>query len=70
MVLGCNSFSRVDMFYSLKRDDIVVLEVNTIPGLTKTSLLPKAANACGIEFDDLVFKMLQSAFRREKCLKR
>ncbi len=68
--LECNCFSRIDMLYSETKDEIFVLELNTIPGLTKTSLLPKAARTIGIEFDELVSKMLQSALKREKCLKK
>ena len=36
-----------------------VLEVNTIPGMTPTSLLPDAARAAGLSFDDLVLKIVQ-----------
>ncbi|MBU1887631.1 MAG: D-alanine--D-alanine ligase [Candidatus Omnitrophica bacterium] len=58
--LGARFFSRVDMI--LTEDNIpVVLEVNTIPGLTETSLLPKAAQAAGIDFNKLVIKILESA---------
>jgi D-alanine-D-alanine ligase len=39
------------------------LEINTIPGLTETSLLPKAASEQGIEFDELVWKLIQTAWR-------
>lgn len=67
--LNCNSFSRVDMIYSPFRKECYLLEVNTIPGLTRMSLLPKAAEADGISFQELILKMLKSAFRREKCLK-
>ena len=58
--LGCRSFSRVDMILG---DDgrISVLEVNTIPGLTNTSLLPKAAQAAGIDFIELCTTMVESA---------
>ncbi|KPK40836.1 MAG: hypothetical protein AMJ78_06770 [Omnitrophica WOR_2 bacterium SM23_29] len=59
--LGCRSFSRVDMI--LNRQGVsVVLEVNTIPGLTQLSLLPKAAKVAGIDFPELCEKMLESAF--------
>lgn len=58
--LGARFFSRVDMI--LTKDSIpMVLEVNTIPGLTETSLLPKAAQAVGIDFNQLVVKILESA---------
>lgn len=58
--LGARFFSRVDMILSEERMP-VVLEVNTIPGLTETSLLPKAALAAGIDFEQLVLKILESA---------
>lgn len=58
--VGASFFSRVDMI--LAEDDTpVVLEVNTIPGLTETSLLPKAALAAGIDFEELVLKIMESA---------
>jgi len=62
-VLGCRDFSRVDMILS-KEGRLFVLEVNTIPGLTKTSLLPKAANAVGIDFSNLCKEMLKQATLR------
>jgi len=43
-----------------------VLELNTIPGLTETSLLPQAAEAAGIDFDTLVGRILELAFARER----
>lgn len=58
--LGCRYFSRVDMRLDNKLGPIV-LEVNTIPGLTATSLLPKAAAACGIDFATLCEKIMESA---------
>ncbi|MFH0771888.1 MAG: D-alanine--D-alanine ligase [Candidatus Omnitrophota bacterium] len=60
--LYCRSFSRVDMILD-KNGKVVILEVNTIPGMTKLSLLPKAAQAAGIEFSRLCEVMLESAFR-------
>jgi D-alanine-D-alanine ligase len=41
-----------------------VLEVNPIPGLTDTSLLPQAAEAAGIAFDDLIARLLARALHR------
>lgn len=58
--LGCSGFSRVDIRLS-EDDDIYVLEVNTIPGLTERSLLPMAASAAGISFPELCLKILMSA---------
>jgi len=60
--LGARSFSRVDMILNREGEGLV-LEVNTIPGLTQTSLLPKAALAAGIDFEELVFKILESAIK-------
>lgn len=56
--LGCRSFSRVDMI--LAGEKPVVLEVNSIPGLTAVSLLPMAARAEGIDFGQLCLRILQS----------
>ncbi|MBL1352412.1 MAG: D-alanine--D-alanine ligase [Zetaproteobacteria bacterium] len=59
-VLGCDGAPRVDMIVG---DGGVptILEVNTIPGMTATSLLPKAAAAAGIDFDELCLKILSMA---------
>lgn len=57
--LGCKSFSRVDIMMDAA-GEMYVLEVNTIPGLTSRSLLPKAAEAEGIRFPDLCKKILGS----------
>jgi len=58
--LGCRGASRVD-FRLDGRGRASVLEVNTIPGMTETSLLPKAAAAAGIGFDELVARILRGA---------
>lgn len=57
--LGCRSFSRVDLILTEGRGP-VLLELNPIPGMTETSLLPKAAAAAGISFGELCRLMLQS----------
>lgn len=59
--IGCRSFSRVDMI--LSGGKVVILEVNTIPGMTQLSLLPKAAKASGMDFPELCERMLESAFK-------
>ncbi|MBF0622326.1 MAG: D-alanine--D-alanine ligase [Magnetococcales bacterium] len=59
-VTGCRGLSRVDVLVDAD-DQPWVLEVNTIPGMTETSLVPKAAAAAGMGFDDLVERILQSA---------
>jgi len=57
--LGCRGISRVDMIAG--RDDVYVLEVNTIPGLTETSLVPRAAEAEGVGFPRLVDRLIELA---------
>ena len=69
-VLGCRSFSRVDMILTPGRGP-VLLELNTIPGMTPLSLLPKAAACAGIHFPELCRRMLASALeRKEECRQR
>ncbi len=63
-LLGCYGCSRVDMI--LSNDNIpFVLEVNTIPGLTTTSLFPKAAKVIGIDFSQLCVKLIQLAYDKK-----
>lgn len=58
--LGCRHFSRTDLI--LNRANVpVILEVNTIPGLTPTSLLPKAAACAGISYGELCEQLVQMA---------
>ncbi len=64
--LGCRSFSRVDLILVPKRGP-VLLELNTIPGMTTMSLLPKAAAAAGIDFPELCRRMLLSALKPVEC---
>ncbi|MDX8389597.1 MAG: D-alanine--D-alanine ligase [Mariprofundaceae bacterium] len=57
---GCYGAPRVDMIIE-DGGEPVILEINTIPGMTETSLLPKAAEVAGISFDQLCLQMLASA---------
>jgi D-alanine-D-alanine ligase len=59
--LGCSGFARVDLI--LTADGPQVLEANAIPGLTDTSLLPQAAEAAGLSFEQLVERILDLALR-------
>jgi D-alanine-D-alanine ligase len=61
--LGCRDFSRVDLMLD-ERDGLFVLEVNTIPGLTATSLFPKAAAARGLSMRDVCVRMVEMALTR------
>jgi D-alanine-D-alanine ligase len=62
-LLGCSSFARVDLMLERDGDELYVLEANTIPGLTETSLLPQAADAAGIGFDELIGRILAAVQR-------
>jgi D-alanine-D-alanine ligase len=61
--LGCSGFARVDLM--LGEEGPEVLEVNAVPGLTDTSLFPMAAEAAGIDFIQLVERILASARLRD-----
>jgi D-alanine-D-alanine ligase len=62
--LGCRGYSRVD-FRLTPTGDHFFLEVNTLPGMTANSLVPKAARVVGIEFTELVDRILRLALPRE-----
>ncbi len=61
--IGCSGATRVDLLLS-EDGDIYVLEVNTIPGMTETSLLPKIASLAGYSFDDLIEKIISITVER------
>ena len=59
-LVGCSGWGRVDVM--VDRDgEPYLLEVNTMPGMTDHSLVPMAARAHGIEFDELCIRILESA---------
>ncbi len=62
-LLGLYGFGRVDLMLDAD-GDLFVLEANPIPGLTETSLLPQAAEAADVGFDELVGRILELAFER------
>jgi D-alanine-D-alanine ligase len=63
--IGGRDYARVDVMVK-SNGDPVVLEVNTLPGMTETSLFPKAAAAMGMDFADVCEKMVELAMRRAK----
>jgi D-alanine-D-alanine ligase len=63
LLLGCSGMSRTDMM--VDGDDVVVLELNTIPGMTPTSLLPEAAAAAGIPFPVLLDRLIADALSKD-----
>jgi D-alanine-D-alanine ligase len=58
-VLKLRGYARVD--FILSREQLYCLEANTLPGMTATSLLPKAAAAAGIEFPELCERIVSLA---------
>jgi len=61
--LFCKGYSRTDMI--LKDQDIYVLETNTIPGMTATSLLPQAAAAAGLSFSQLLDRLIELSLEEQ-----
>ncbi len=60
--LGCRGYSRTDTL--IRDNDIYVLETNTIPGMTATSLFPQAAAAAGLEFPALLDRLVELALEK------
>ncbi len=63
-VLGCRGYSRADMIAKNKK--VYLLEVNTLPGLTKASLVPQAAQVAGLDFPQLLDKLIKLGLGRNK----
>ena len=63
--IGCNAVSRCDMRYNPK-DGVVLLEINTNPGMTSLSLVPEQANYAGIAYAELCEMLVESATYRKK----
>jgi D-alanine-D-alanine ligase len=61
---GCADFSRTDMMIN-DQGELLVLETNTIPGMTDQSLFPKAATAAGIAMPELCDQLVQTALKRQ-----
>ncbi len=68
-VIGCEGAARVDFRVS-KQGRPYVLEVNTVPGMTETSLLPMAAARAGLEYGVLTERILHSALKRSETMAR
>ena len=63
-LLGCAGFARVDLMLEADTQGLYVLEADTVPGLTETSLVPQAAEAAGIGFDELIGRIVEVALGR------
>lgn len=62
-LLGCSGYSRSD-FIVTPQNEVYILELNTLPGMTQTSLFPQAAKVAGIEFPELLDKIIHNALKR------
>ncbi|MAL99900.1 MAG: D-alanine--D-alanine ligase [Alteromonadaceae bacterium] len=65
-VLGCRTWGRVDVMRDAT-GGFWLLEVNTVPGMTDHSLVPMAARAAGIEFPELVVRILKDTLETQSC---
>jgi D-alanine-D-alanine ligase len=65
-ILGCRDFSRVDWMVDARTLEPHVLEINTIPGFTSHSLLPKAAARVGIAYDELCQRIVELGLARRQ----
>jgi D-alanine-D-alanine ligase len=63
-LLGCHGLARVDLMLDQDSGELWVLETNVVPGMTQTSLLPQAADAGDVGFDELISHILASAGTR------
>lgn len=61
--LGCRTYSRVDFIVPFDGSDPVILEVNTLPGMTPTSLFPDAAREIGLSYEDMIDRLVQYSMK-------
>ena len=61
--MNCKVYSRVD-FRLDENNDSWLLEINTLPGMTETSLFPMAAKAAGLSFEDLIDKIIKLSLEK------
>jgi D-alanine-D-alanine ligase len=61
--IGCKDLARADFIWSEADDKLYFLEINTIPGMTATSLAPQAAKAAGMEFGEFLDKLIEGALK-------
>lgn len=65
-VMDCAGFARIDFFVDKDTDDIYVNEINTIPGFTKFSMFPVVCKDAGIEFSQLIERIVDLGYERYK----
>jgi D-alanine-D-alanine ligase len=66
---GCEGLARVDFFYSTQ-GEIIINEINTMPGFTPTSVYPKLIEKNGINYQELITKLITTAQTRSASITR
>ena len=64
--IGCKDLARSDFIWSESDNKLYFLEINTIPGMTATSLAPQAARAAGMEFSEFLDRLIEGAYKQNK----
>ncbi|MDD5489437.1 MAG: D-alanine--D-alanine ligase [Candidatus Moranbacteria bacterium] len=64
--IGCQDLARVDFLWSEKESEYFFTDINTIPGMTPTSLAPEAAKVAGMNFTEFLDKLIEGAMKRSK----
>jgi D-alanine-D-alanine ligase len=64
VALGCSGLARVDFFLTPNKE-IIINELNTMPGFTATSVFPKMWAATGVSYSQVVTHLLQAALKRD-----
>lgn len=68
--MGCTGLSRVDFFVEEGTDKVLLNEINTFPGFTNISMYPKLMKEIGIDFSDLIDKLIDFALQRKELNER
>lgn len=61
--ISCKDLARADFIWGTEDNKIYFLEINTIPGMTQTSLAPQAANVAGMEFEEFLDRLIENTFK-------
>ncbi len=64
--IGASGMARVDFFLNKKNGDILINEINTIPGFTRISMYPKLWNASGMSYPEIIERLIELAIERDK----
>jgi D-alanine-D-alanine ligase len=65
-VTDCHGWGRVDFMRDRSSNKFFFIEINTTPGMTSHSLVPMAARQAGVDFEELVWRVLETSFSRER----